>query len=59
VQPDDGEDMSLAMKKAADNPDLCFAKALAALQLFREKYTRGAVLPDFINFYEKIREAHT
>lgn len=59
VQPDDGEGMSLAMKKAADNPDLCFAKALAALQLFRGKYTRGAVLPEFISFYENIREAHT
>ena len=50
----DSEGMSKTMRTAAENPELCRKKAELALELFREKYTYSAVLPQFVAVYESI-----
>lgn len=54
VTPGDSEELSKAMQAAATSPEACHSKALEALRRFRAEYTREAVLPRFIDFYEEI-----
>jgi glycosyltransferase involved in cell wall biosynthesis len=54
VPPDDSKALCEAMQQAAAQPALCSSKATAALKLFRSQYTKDAVLPEFIDFYEYI-----
>lgn len=54
ARADDSESLSQSMLTAAENPGLCREKAELALERFRSKYTSGAVLPQFVAFYEDI-----
>jgi len=54
VDPDDVGGLSHAMQNAAAQPELCLRKSTAALDMYRARYTKDAVLPDFIAFYEQI-----
>lgn len=54
VEADDVGGLSFAMQNAAAKPELCLCKSAAALDTYRARYTKDAVLPDFIAFYEQI-----
>lgn len=56
VPTDDSNALSAAMQQAATEPTLCSSRATAALNLFLAHYTKDAVLPEFISFYEYIME---
>lgn len=58
ADPDDSESLSKSMQRAAENPELCREKAGLALEQFRSKYTRAAVLPQFVTVYESILNRH-
>lgn len=54
VEADDIDGLSRAMQNAASQPELCLRKSTAALDMYRSSYTKDAVLPSFIAFYELI-----
>jgi len=59
VPPDDSKVLCDAMQQAATQPALCCSKATAALNLFHSRFTKEAVLPEFIDFYEHILKQKT
>ena len=57
VQPEDIHGLSHAMREAATQPELRVGKSANALDLYRSKYTKEAVLPEFVAFYEYIAKS--
>lgn len=57
VHPEDIHGLSHAMREAATQPELRVSKSVNALYLFRTKYTKEAVLPEFVAFYEHITKS--
>lgn len=47
-------DLARGMITAANDPHGCRERAQKSLDLFRAKYTRDAVLPDFVDFFASI-----
>jgi glycosyltransferase involved in cell wall biosynthesis len=54
IEADDVGGLSHAMQNAAAQPELCMSKSAEALGAYRANYTKDAVLPDFIAFYEQV-----
>lgn len=54
VEPDDSQSLSEAMLLAVTDQSLRLRKAEKALQLFCAQYTKDAVIPEFISFYEYV-----
>lgn len=54
VAPGDADDLARGMVVAARDPRGCMERAQKSLELYRAKYTRDAVLPEFIDFFTTI-----
>ena len=54
VDPGDVDDLARGMAAALHDPQGCMERAQKSLDLYREKYTRDAVLPRFIDFFTTI-----
>jgi glycosyltransferase involved in cell wall biosynthesis len=54
VDPGDADDLARGMVVAARDPQGCRERAAKALDLYRTKYTRDAVLPEFVDFFTTI-----
>lgn len=54
VDPGDADDLARGMMEAVRDPHGCRERAQRALDLYRENYTRDAVLPHFIDFFTTI-----
>ena len=54
VDPGDADDLARGMAVAMRDPQGCSERAEKALDLYRTKYTRDAVLPEFVDFFTTI-----
>jgi glycosyltransferase involved in cell wall biosynthesis len=54
VAPGDAGDLARGMAVAMRDPQGCMERAQKSLDLYRTKYTRDAVLPEFVDFFTTI-----
>jgi glycosyltransferase involved in cell wall biosynthesis len=54
VDPGSAADLARGMAVAVRDPQGCLERAKKSLDLYRAKYTRDAVLPDFVDFFTTI-----